>query len=446
MIASILPNKYTAAIKICTKLLQNGYEALFAGGIVRDMLMEKNTSDDIDIATNAKPSAITELFPHTIPVGAQFGVIIVVEDGLPFEVATFRCDFGTTDGRHPSEIAYTDAKNDAMRRDFTINGLFFNPFSHEVIDYVNGRNDISAGIIRAIGEPEQRFQEDYLRMLRAVRFAARFNFQIDEATWQALCKHAEKIREISVERIFSELNKMLCSSHQRRALNLLDQSGLLPIILPEVAALKGVEQPKQFHPEGDVFAHVKKAMGLLGDNPLSVLAWSTLLHDIGKPVTKSETDRIRFNSHDQVGMKMAQQLLKRFHTSNIFIDEVTTCIANHMNFMQVQKMRLGTLKKFLSRSTIDIELELHRIDCMASHGNCENYHFLKEQLKNIKTAMLKPEPYIHGRDLIALGFKPGPKIGEILSLIYDLQLEEEITTKEEALRIVMDKFGGSINK
>ncbi|MBN1307236.1 MAG: CCA tRNA nucleotidyltransferase [Chitinispirillaceae bacterium] len=433
--------KYRAAVSIISRLAEAGYEALFAGGAVRDMIMERTDDGDIDIATSARPEAVSRLFSHTIPVGAQFGVIIVVMDGVPFEVASFRSDSGIHDGRHPADIVYTNARNDALRRDFTINGLFFNPQTEEVIDYVGGKSDINLKTVRAIGEPSLRFREDYLRMIRAIRFAARFDFTIETTTWNAIRLLADNITTISVERIFTELDKMLCSTHPDRALDLLDRSGLLAIVLPEIAGLKGVHQPPQFHPEGDVFEHTKKALSLLDMHPSSTLAWSVLLHDIGKPQTMRVADRIRFDNHDQVGMQKARAVLKRFHASNALIEGVTACIANHMNFMQVKKMRLGTLKKFLSRPTIETEMELHRIDCLASHGNCENIDFLKEKSRRFQSETLKPPPLLGGKDLVELGFRPGPLFGEILSVLYDMQLEEEIATREEAIMAVQKRYG-----
>ena len=439
MIHSTTP-KYRAALDIIGRLRKSGYEALFAGGAVRDMLMGGADDGDIDIATNARPEIVARLFSHTIPVGVKFGVIIVVMGGVPFEVATFRSDTGSEDGRHPESVVFTDARTDALRRDFTINGLFYDPLTGEVNDYVNGRADISGRIIRAIGDPSLRFKEDYLRLLRAVRFAARFDFSIDGATWNAIVEHAPAIVHISVERIFAELDKMLRGPHADRALDLLYESGLLGLVLPEVAALKGVEQPPEFHPEGDVFEHTKKALSLLEPDPSSTLVWSLLLHDIGKPGTMVKADRLRFNNHDQVGMHLARRLLKEFHTSNTLIDDTADCIANHMNFMNVKRMRLGTLKRLLSRPTIETEMELHRLDCLASHGNCENYEFIKEQLAVFKTESLKPQPLLGGRDLIAFGFKPGPLFGEILDRLYDLQLEETIQTREEAIAFVREHY------
>lgn len=433
------PN-YSSALKIVRRLVQAGYEALFAGGSVRDMLLGSAAAGDIDIATNARPETLARLFPHTVPVGVKFGVIIVVMDGKPFEVATFRSDLGIDDGRHPVDVVFTDARNDALRRDFTVNGLFYDPVTGTVLDYVNGREDLSLGVIRAIGNPHLRFREDYLRMLRSIRFAARFSFAIEENTWEALRCNAHYISGISVERIFAELDKIFCGPHPDRALTLLDESGLLAEVLPEVSALKGVSQPPQFHPEGDVFEHTRKALSLLGENPSPVLAWSVLLHDIGKPVTMTVTDRIRFNGHDQAGAKKAWQLLREMHSSNTLADEVEACIGNHMNMMQVQNMRLGTLKKLLARPTIEDELELHRIDCLASHGNTENHGFLREQLERFAVEQIRPVPLLRGKDLLALGMLPGPLFGKILSAVYDQQLEEALSSREEALQYVREHY------
>lgn len=431
--------KYDAAVAVVTHLRNSGYLALFAGGCVRDALMG-NAISDIDIATNAKPDEISQLFHQTIGVGEQFGVMIVVYDGIPFEVATFRADIGITDGRHPGSVAFTDAKEDALRRDFTINGMFYDPLACEVIDYVSGKTDIDKQIIRSIGDPELRFNEDYLRMLRAIRFAARFNFAIDDATWGALCSNTSKIHFISSERIFAEIDKMLCQKNPDIALALLEKSGLLKEILPEVAALRGIEQPPEFHPEGDVFVHTLKALSMLPQGSSSVLAWSVLLHDIGKPETMVISDRIRFNNHDRVGASIARSVLKRLKASNVLMDGVEACIENHMNFMNVTRMRLSTLKKFLSRETLNDELELHRLDCLASHGDLQNYDFLKEKLTGLEIGEIKPEPLIGGRDLITLGLKPGPLFGEILSEIYDLQLEEKIASRDEAIAEVRARW------
>lgn len=443
MITNDSEKKIAAAVSIVKKLTSQGFTALFAGGYVRDRIMKGIFAEigDIDIATNATPETINKLFSHTIGVGEQFGVMVVIEGGIPFEVATFRADIGITDGRHPGKVVFTDAKEDALRRDFTINGMFFDPLTEQVIDYVSGAEDISAGVIRSIGDPAQRFREDYLRMLRAIRFAARFDFSIEDATWRALCENAGNIKLISPERIFSEIDRMICQKNPARSLQLLMDSGLLKEVLPEVAALAGVEQPPEFHPEGDVFVHTRLALELMPDQPSSALAWSVLLHDVGKPSTFIVSDRIRFNGHDRVGALIASSVLRRLKASNALIEAVDACIENHMNFMNVTRMRLSTLKKFLSRPTIMEELDLHRTDCLASHGDIENYIFIKEKLSLMGQEVIKPPPLIGGRDLIELGLKPGPLFGEILNEVYDLQLEEKISSKEEAMVFVRERQG-----
>ncbi len=430
----------SAANAIVKSLTCQGYSAFFAGGYVRDRIMNGASTviGDIDIATNATPETISKLFPHTVGVGEQFGVMVVIQEGIPFEVATFRADIGITDGRHPGAVVYTDAKEDALRRDFTINGMFYDPLRDEIIDYVDGAKDLNQKIIRSIGDPYQRFKEDYLRMLRAIRFAARFDFSIEKATWDALCANASKIHVISPERIFNEIDRMLCQENPETSLLLLQQSGLLKQILPEVENMIGIEQPPEFHPEGDVFVHTIKALHLMTDQPSAALAWSVLLHDIGKPPTMVIADRIRFNSHDRVGAAIAKSILKRLKASNVLIESVEACIENHINFMNVKKMRLSTLKKFLSRPTILDELELHRTDCLASHGDLQNYFFIKEKLQVMELTKIKPPPLLGGRDLIALGLKPGPNFGELLNDVYDLQLEEKISTREEALSVVKE--------
>lgn len=429
-----------AALHIVRTLVENGYKALFAGGYVRDALMGIEKDGDIDIATNAKPAVISRLFPHTIGVGEQFGVMIVVEKATPFEVATFRSDIGIKDGRHPEEIVFTDAENDALRRDFTINGMFYDPLLDKIIDYVGGKDDIKDGKIRAIGNPENRFSEDFLRMLRAVRFSARFKYDIDEKTWDALKKNAYRITSISPERVFAELDKMLLQPNQDKSIVLLKDSGLLAFVLPEVQNLSGVPQPPEYHPEGDVFEHTVKALSFLKPGSSQILAWSILLHDIGKPPTLNISDRIRFNNHDRIGSAMASNVLRRLHASNNLIEGVAACVDNHMNFMNVTKMRLSTLKKFLSRPTIQDELEMHRIDCLASHGDISNYFFVKEKLQVMAKEQIRPEPFLKGRDLLSMGFSPGPLFGEILSETYDLQLEEKLNCREDAIKYIEEKW------
>ncbi len=436
-------DKYRGAIHIVKQLIKHGFQAYFAGGVVRDMVMGNRSPGDIDIATDATPQSIAKIFPQTIKVGEQFGVMIVVEKGVPFEVATFRSDIGIFDGRHPAAIAYTDAREDALRRDFTINGLFFDPISNQLIDYVGGVKDIEQKIIRAIGDPELRFREDYLRMLRAIRFSARFSFKIEECTWSAIKKYSPQIINISAERIFVEIDKILRQGNADIAVLLMRDCGLLRIILPEIADLIGVDQPEKYHPEGDVFTHTILALRLLKPSCSSVLAWSVLLHDIGKPSTKSVSDRIRFNNHDRVGAEMAREILRRLRASNSLIKGVEACIENHMNFKNVKQMRLATLKKMLSRETIDDELELHRIDCLASHGILDNYNYLIQKRKMIASDQLKPQPYINGKDLIEMGLKPGPVFGKLLSEIYELQLEEKIRNRDEALKKLRQKLSST---
>jgi poly(A) polymerase len=425
--------QYNSAARVVRALRDGGFEAFFAGGWVRDRVMGACAASDIDIATSAAPPDIRRVFGRTVGVGEQFGVMLVMAGGAAFEVATFRTDVGGTDGRHPESIAYADAQNDALRRDFTINGMFYDPATGEVIDYVGGRADIGNRVIRAIGDPRRRFGEDYLRMLRAVRFAARFGFAIEEATLAAIKINAGLIKNISAERVYAEMCKMLTGPNPSAAIWALRDAGLLKHILPEVEKLWGVEQPAQFHPEGDVFTHTAKALSLLPPNPSAALAWATLLHDVGKPVTMTVADRIRFNNHNSVGAKMAVDIMKRLRAPNALADAVTMMVENHMNFMNVGKMRLSTLKKFLSRKTIRDELELHKADCLASHGDLSNYEFVKGKLAGFKAEQIKPKPFVTGKDMLALGHKPGPLFGRVLGAVYDLQLEEKVASREEAL-------------
>lgn len=433
--------KKNTAISIVKRLSDNGFQALFAGGYVRNMILGIESDEDIDIATNASPKTVSSLFRKVVGVGEHFGVMLVIENNIPFEVATFRADKDSLNGRHPVGISFTDAKLDSQRRDFTINGLFYDPLKKNIIDYVQGRKDIKKRIIRTIGDPERRFNEDYLRLLRAIRFAAKFSFDIEPVTWKAIQENAERITSISQERIFQELNKMFLGENADTALTLLDNANLLKVILPEVACLKGVEQPPEFHPEGDVFIHTVKTLSYL-KNPTQIGVWSALLHDIGKPSTKKESDRIRFNNHHRVSARMARKILMRLKSPRALVNSVFDCVDNHMNFMNVTKMRLSTLKKFLSRSTFSDELELHRADCLASHGNINNYTFLLEKKNEMTKESLQPKPFLGGKDLIKLGFTPGPVFGVILNKVYDLQLDEQINSLEEALQWVKDNRNG----
>jgi putative nucleotidyltransferase with HDIG domain len=431
--------KEQAACEIVETLTEQGHKALYAGGYVRDMVLGLPSRGDIDIATSATPDTVTRLFPHVIPVGEHFGVVIVVHREMPFEVATFRKDVGIADGRRPESVAFVDEKEDAFRRDFTINGMFFDPLTDSVFDYVNAREDLAKGIVRAIGDPRLRFSEDFLRMIRAVRFAARFGFSIEEETWAAIQEKSMGILQISAERVFQELDKILAEPNSGKAVTLLHECGLLPKILPEVEEMAGVEQPKEFHPEGDVFTHTVKALSLLS-HPTQVAAWSALLHDIGKPATMVISDRIRFSNHDNIGASMADRLLRRLKAPTALVENVCEVVGNHMSFINVQKMRLSTLKKFLSRPTLEDELELHRADCLASHGDISNYTFIKQKQAELPVEEIRPPALLSGKDLIALGYKPGPLFGAILREAYDLQLENKLGSKEAAVEWVKTAY------
>jgi len=365
-------------------------------------------------------------------VGIQFGVVVVVLEGVSFEVATFRTEGPYSDGRRPDHIAFADAKTDASRRDFTINGLFYDPLSGRILDFVGGRRDLSAKRIRTIGDPAARFGEDRLRLLRAVRFASNLDFVIEKKTFDVLKELASGITGVSQERIRDELIKLFTRPHAGMGLALLSESGLLKEILPEVEAMKGVPQPEEFHPEGDVFVHTKLLMDQL-DHPSVVLAFACLLHDVGKPPTFEVTDRIRFNLHAKVGAQMADQILTRLRFPNDQKGSICTLIENHMRFMDVQKMREGKLKMMLQAATFPEELEMHRIDCLACHGNLDNWHFLKRKLSEYSEEELKPKPLVNGRDLMAIGFSQGPLLGKCLQELWELQLEGTVQTKEEAL-------------
>ena len=427
---------------IVQRLQDAGHLALYAGGCVRDTLRGL-APKDYDIATSARPEEVQALFSHTIAVGAHFGVICVVEGGWNFEVATFRSDEAYIDGRRPTGVTYSTPELDAERRDFTINGIFFDPIRNEIIDYVHGQEDLKAGILRAIGDPAQRFREDRLRLLRAVRFAATFGFEIEPATWQAIRENAEAIHVVSSERIREELIRIFTSPSRVRGFDLLDASGLMAQILPEIEALKGCEQPPQFHPEGDVYVHTRRMLELLPPETSVPLVFSVLFHDIGKPPTYSydpAEDRIRFSGHDKVGAEMTVQVMERLRFSREEIDATAEAVANHMIFKDVQSMRVARLKRFMARPYFDDELELHRVDCASSHGMLDNYEFLLQKREEFANEPLIPPPLINGRDVLALGWKPGPKIGEILEAVQTRQLEGTLTSREEALAWVKAEF------
>lgn len=431
----------TAARGIVQRLHDAGHAALYAGGCVRDRLMGVEPHD-YDIATDARPEQVQALFRRTVAVGAHFGVIVVLDGSYEFQVATFRNDGQYLDGRHPTTVSFSTPEQDAERRDFTINGLFFDPLEDRLIDYVGGQRDLEARLLRAIGNPADRIREDRLRMLRAVRFATTLGFDIDGATWRAVCENARHIREVSAERIREELMKILLSPRRVRGFDLLDESGLLGEILPEIEALKGCEQPPQFHPEGDVFKHTRIMLDLLPAQVSGSLVLSVLFHDIGKPGTFS-TDadgRIRFNGHDRLGAAMTERVMLRLRFSRAEIDATVEAVANHMVFKDVQQMRVAKLKRFLARPHIDDELELHRVDCTSSHGLLDNYEFLNAKRDEFASEPLIPPPLITGRDLIALGMKPGPHFSEILEAVESRQLEKALATREEALAFVRAEF------
>jgi poly(A) polymerase len=441
------------AAEIVRALRERGHQAYFAGGCVRDLLLGREAAD-YDVSTDATPQQVMQIFPQTFAVGEQFGVVLVplaetsgatgalARHGAAIEVATFRSDVGYSDGRHPDEVRFSkDPREDVERRDFTINGMMLDPATNEVLDFVGGRDDLKAGIVRAIGDPERRFAEDKLRMLRAVRFAARFDYKIDPATMEAIQKLAPQIRQVSCERVREELTKMLTEGRARRAFELLDTTGLLPEVLPEIAAMKGVEQPPQFHPEGDVFVHTLLLLDKLQAGGSKTLAWGALLHDVGKPPTfRVAPDRIRFDGHVEVGVKMAAEICRRLRFSNYETNRILALVANHMRFADVQRMKQSTLKKFLRLPAFDEHLELHRIDCLSSHGQLDSYEYSREQLRSLPPEAIRPTPLITGQDLIEAGYEPGPRFKEILTAIEDAQLEGRLTSREAAMEFVLREF------
>ncbi|MFZ4115808.1 MAG: CCA tRNA nucleotidyltransferase [Chthoniobacterales bacterium] len=432
---------FFSACHVLKKLRNAGHTAYFAGGCVRDMLLGLEPHD-IDVATSALPKEIEKLFPRTVPVGAQFGVIVVLEQEDEIQVATFRHDGTYHDGRHPTQVTFTNAEEDAKRRDFTINGLFYDPITKEIFDYVDGQKDLSKKIIRAIGDPQKRFEEDKLRLLRALRFATTLEFEIDSTTWKAVCQLAPQIHAVSEERIRDELQKIFLSPHRLRGFDLLDQSGLLKEILPELENLKGCEQPPEFHPEGDVFIHTRIMLSMLPQKASLPLVLSVLFHDIGKPATRTvdEKGKMRFYGHDQVGARMAEKLLQRLRFSNKIIDAVIPAVRLHMSFKDASKMRLSTLRRMMARPTFEDELELHRVDCASSHGMLDNYELLQQKQQEFANIPLLPLQLVTGADLIELGLRPGPEFGKILHAVKDAQLENRITTKDAALELVKREF------
>jgi poly(A) polymerase len=442
------------AISIVQTLRQKGFQAYLVGGCVRDLLLGREPKD-YDLATNAKPEEVMEIFPETYAVGAQFGVVLVpVTESIAgdsanppsksqaIEVATFRSDIGYSDGRHPDQVCFSqDPGEDVARRDFTINGMLLDPIAGEVLDYVGGRRDLEAGIIRTIGDPEQRFNEDKLRMLRAVRFAARFEYTIEPGTFAAMRKLAAQIQVVSRERVRDELTRMLTEGHARRAFILLDESGLLKYVLPEISAMKGVAQPPEFHPEGDVFVHTLLLLDHLPRPCPLGLAWGALLHDVGKPATfRLAPDRIRFDGHVDVGVKIAEEICRRLRFSNDETAQILALVDNHMRFGHVSRMKESTLKRFLRLPAFDEHLALHRADSLASHKNLSTYEFLLKKRAEIPPETMRPAPLVTGDDLIAAGHAPGPKFREILNAVEDAQLEGRLSSRAAALEFVHREF------
>jgi poly(A) polymerase len=442
------------ATEIVRTLRQQGFQAYLVGGCVRDLLLGREPKD-YDVATNATPQQVMAVFPETYAVGAQFGVVLVplpqrregaepreIAKSSAVEVATFRSDIGYSDGRHPDNVRFSqDPREDVARRDFTINGMMLDPVSGEVLDFVGGREDLKAKTIRAIGDPELRFAEDKLRMLRAVRFAARFGYEIEPVTFTAIQKLASQIHAVSRERVRDELTRMLTEAHARRAFLLLDETGLLREVLPEISTMKGVEQPLQFHPEGDVFVHTQLLLDHLPQPCPLTLAWGALLHDVGKPATfRVAPDRIRFDGHVEIGVKIAAEICRRLRFSGDDTEQILALIDNHMRFGHVPRMKESTLKRFLRMQRFEEHLALHRADCLASHGDLRTYEFTKEKLNTIPPEKMRPKLLVSGDDLISEGYTPGPRFSEILNAVEDAQLEGRLKSKDAALQFVRKSF------
>jgi len=420
---------------VIAKLRGAGHQAYLVGGCVRDLILGVKPKD-FDVATDARPDRIMDLFPRSGRVGAHFGVVLVRDIFDQVEVATFRSDHDYLDGRHPEKVRFElDPREDVLRRDFTINGLMMDPDTGRVLDFVEGQQDLKRGVIRAIGDPYARFREDHLRLMRAIRFAARFGFTIEPATMDAIRRDHALIQKVSCERVRDELTRILTEGGARRGFELLDESLLLGDILPEVAAMKGVEQPPEYHPEGDVWKHTLMLLEQL-DQPTVTLALGALLHDVGKPPTFRIADRIRFDGHVDEGMRMAEVILNRLRYSRAEIDQVVALIANHMKFKDVHRMKESTLKRFLRMPEFQEHLALHRMDVMASNRNLENYELARQKLDEFGEEELKPEPLITGADLIAAGYSPGPEFTKMLRAVEDAQLEGRISTAGEAMDLV----------
>jgi poly(A) polymerase len=428
------------ANSVCETLQRSGYQALLVGGCVRDILLKREPAD-YDVTTDATPEQVMRLFPDALAVGAKFGVVLVRRENLKVEVATFRSDVSYSDGRHPDQVVYASTpQEDVQRRDFTINGLLMRHDTGEVLDFVGGQKDLQARVIRAIGNPDRRFMEDKLRMLRGIRFAARFGYTIEPATFSAIRKHAPEIHVVSAERIREELTKLLTEGAARSGFGLLDETGLLRELLPEMAAMKGVPQPPEYHPEGDVWVHTLIMLDGLTAGVSPTLAWGVALHDVGKPPTfrpASETgDRIRFDDHVNVGVPMAAEICRRLRFCNDDTDQICALVANHMKFKDVSQMRESTLKRFVRLPRFPEHLELHRLDCTSSHGNLGAYEKVQQFLAATPPEAIRPPRLLTGNDLLEMGYKPGPEFQRILTALEDAQMEGVIASKEQAQTFV----------
>ena len=430
-----------AAVEIVTRLRAAGYLAYFVGGCVRDLLLGRQPKD-FDVATSAPPDQVLTLFEKTFAVGAHFGVVLVCSGEIVTEVATFRSDGAYSDGRRPDAVQFSASpEEDVKRRDFTINGMMLDPVDNSVLDFVGGKKDLDAGLIRAIGDPVERFTEDKLRLLRGVRFAARFAFELEPSTARAMEQLAPAVDQVSRERVREELTRMLTEGHARRAFELLDATGLLAQVLPEVVKMKGVAQPPQYHPEGDVWVHTLLLLdGLPAGCPMA-LAWAALLHDVGKPATfRVAPDRIRFDGHVDVGVRIAEEICRRLRFPNYETEQILSLIANHMRFADVQKMKESTLKRFFRLQHFDQHLALHRLDCLASHGSLELYDFARQRFETLPEEQVRPHLLLSGKDLIEAGYRPGPQFSKMLALAEDAQLEGVVHTREQALELVREHW------
>ena len=432
------------AREVVVELRKAGHKAFCVGGCARDTLLGIEPKE-YDITTSATPEEVSEIFPHTVPIGVSFGVILVITGKYQFEVATFRKDQSYTDGRHPDKVIYSsEEQEDVRRRDFTINGMLYDPIEEEVIDYVDGIRDIKSKIVQTIGDPYERFNEDKLRMMRAIRFSSRYNFELNLDTFLAIEKLAADITQVSGERIRDEITKIITQSNPGHGLNMLSVSGLLKYILPDVEIMNGVEQPPEFHPEGDVFIHTCLVLDKLHKNQAEVvspeLAIGALLHDVGKPPTFSVSDRIRFNGHDKLGADMSKKICRELKFSNKQIEVIYALIRDHLKFKDVFNMKKSTLKRFIGMPHFEEHMALHLADCQASHGLTAAYDFVMEKYNDFEEEEIKPAPLISGRELIEMGYKPGPLFSDILNFVEEAQLEGEITNTQEAIEAVLENY------